>query len=139
MIVFIGAVRDIQPNEHHLMNSICKTYGIPLLPCHLGYVPEFTSKIVTAVKHHYSFGRLHGAVAMLYKQHQIQQKKIEKNSSADDNTFNYDNNISNCNTSKSNVLELPKSMNSTILSSTIKSTLAVIRMPSCHPVHICYH
>ncbi len=65
IFLFCGAVRDMTNAEHETLSSICNKLKIPLLPCRLGPVPEFTSKIVSVAGHHFYKGVLgHGLIKL---------------------------------------------------------------------------
>ena len=65
IFLFCGAVRDMTSSENESLSSICNKLKIPLLPCRLGEVPEFTSKIVSVAGHHFYKGVLgHGLIKL---------------------------------------------------------------------------
>jgi hypothetical protein len=65
IFLFLGAVRDMTSGENDALQYACTNVGIPLVPCRLGQVPEFTSKIVSVARFHYYRGCLgHGLVEL---------------------------------------------------------------------------
>jgi len=66
--LFLGAVRDMTAAEQDALSRACRRLGIPLIPCRLGPVPEFTSKIVSVAGHHFRRGVLgQGLVALSHR------------------------------------------------------------------------
>jgi hypothetical protein len=65
IFLFCGAVRDMTNAEQLSLSSVSNKLKIPLLPCRLGPVPEFTSKIVSVAGHHFYKGVLgHGLIKL---------------------------------------------------------------------------
>ena len=66
IFVVLGAVRDMHDKEYLALNTACTVFDIPLIGCHLGKTPEFTSKIITAfVNHHCTMKLLIPALHLL--------------------------------------------------------------------------
>jgi len=70
IFLFCGAVRDMTDAENHSLSNVCKHMKIPLLPCRLGPVPEFTSKIVSVAGYHFYKGLLGSGLVALWEQKQ---------------------------------------------------------------------
>ena len=65
IFLFLGAVRDMKISENAALTAACKANAISLVPCRLGPVPEFTSKIVGVARFHFSKGFLGCGLAAL--------------------------------------------------------------------------
>lgn len=75
VFIVLGAVRDMTPAENDALSSACGTVGIPLVPCRLGPVPEFTSKIVSVACFHFHKGVLGSSLFELWRR---QRKRTER-------------------------------------------------------------
>jgi hypothetical protein len=64
--LFLGAVRDMHPQENQLLRKCCSSRTIPLVQVRLGPVPEFTSKIVAVAVFHHANGKLGSAMWNLH-------------------------------------------------------------------------
>lgn len=67
VFLFLGAVRDMTSDENDALSSACEAISVPLVPCRLGPVPEFTSKIVSVAGFHHSKGVLGDGLMKLWK------------------------------------------------------------------------
>ena len=65
IFLFLGAVRDMHPEENDLLLQCCTSRGVPLVHVRLGPVPEFTSKIIAVAVFHHVNGRLGPAMLEL--------------------------------------------------------------------------
>jgi hypothetical protein len=77
IFLFCGAVRDMTNAEHESLSSVCNKLKIPLLPCRLGPVPEFTSKIVSVAGHHFYKGVLGPGLIKLWERKRKQTTLIQ--------------------------------------------------------------
>ena len=77
IFLFCGAVRDMTEAENASLSNICEEMKIPLLPCRLGPVPEFTSKIICVAGYHYYKGLLGGGLIKLWERKQNQTQSHE--------------------------------------------------------------
>lgn len=78
IFLFCGAVRDMTDAENDSLSNVCKQMKIPLLPCRLGPVPEFTSKIVSVAGYHFYKGLLGSGLLELWaKQKQKHEQSQE--------------------------------------------------------------
>jgi hypothetical protein len=85
VISFLGGVRDVTDQETKSMVMTCKELNIPIVTCNLGKTPEFTSKIIYALRCHNAFKKLENAVDKLRKKvdsksehKEIQNDKVSK-------------------------------------------------------------
>ncbi|KAI8621710.1 hypothetical protein BC830DRAFT_1163555 [Chytriomyces sp. MP71] len=65
IILFLGAVRDMTPLEHTILQKVCASTSTPLTCLRLGPIAEFTSKILTIVAFHQAHGTLAPAIHRL--------------------------------------------------------------------------
>lgn len=77
IFLFLGAVRDMTSAENEALSIACKSSNIPLVPCRLGPVPEFTSKIVGVAGFHHFSGVLGDGLFELAKRHASEAKAPE--------------------------------------------------------------
>eukprot|EP00977_Amphora_coffeiformis_P000988 scaffold212_cov173-Amphora_coffeaeformis.AAC.14 len=68
VVLFLGAVRDMQRAENECLASVCQENTIPLVRIRLSRVPEFTSKILSIVAFHCAHGFLWPALQDLLTQ-----------------------------------------------------------------------
>jgi len=52
--LFLGAVRDMTPDEHDLLKQVCEASKTPLVGFRFGTLPEFTSKILSLLAFHHA-------------------------------------------------------------------------------------
>ena len=76
IFLFLGAVRDMTISENKALSIACKSIGCPLVPCRLGPVPEFTSKIVSVAAFHHSKGVLGYGLSELWRRSARQDTKL---------------------------------------------------------------
>lgn len=62
LLFFLGAVRDMLPEEIRSVQRACRARRVPLLEANLGQQAEFTSKIIDVLQGHHLHGRLAPAV-----------------------------------------------------------------------------
>ena len=77
IFLFCGAVRDMTDAENASLSNVCEEMKIPLLPCRLGPVPEFTSKIICVAGYHFYKGLLGGGLIKLWERKQNQTQSQE--------------------------------------------------------------
>ena len=77
MFLFCGAVRDMSDAENASLSNVCEQLKIPLLPCRLGPVPEFTSKIVCVAGYHFYKGLLGSGLIKLWERKRNQKQPQE--------------------------------------------------------------
>lgn len=58
LIFFLGAVKDMTPEETRAVHRACQVFGVPCVEANLGQQAEFTSKIIDVLHGHHLFGRL---------------------------------------------------------------------------------
>ena len=76
IFLFCGAVRDMTDAENSSLSNVCEQMKIQLLPCRLGPVPEFTSKIVCVAGYHFYKGLLGSGLIKLWERKQeLEQSK----------------------------------------------------------------
>ena len=78
IFLFCGAVRDMTDAENNSLFNVCKQMKIPLMPCRLGPVPEFTSKIVSVAGYHFYKGLLGSGLIKLWEQKQSSHKQPQE-------------------------------------------------------------
>jgi len=88
MFLFLGAVRDMTETENDALSHACNRLQIPLVPCRLGPVPEFTSKIISVAGYHYHRGMLGDGLVGLWKRRRSRERQIETTLSLKKNTVN---------------------------------------------------
>eukprot|EP00929_Paragymnodinium_shiwhaense_P101395 TRINITY_DN64465_c0_g1_i1.p1 TRINITY_DN64465_c0_g1~~TRINITY_DN64465_c0_g1_i1.p1 ORF type:complete len:1701 (+),score=309.54 TRINITY_DN64465_c0_g1_i1:129-5105(+) len=62
LMFFLGAVRDMTPDENSAVLRACRKCDVPFVEASLGQQAEFTSKIIDVLQGHHLFGRLMPAV-----------------------------------------------------------------------------
>lgn len=67
LLFFLGAVKDISPEEIHEVHKACSAYRVPFVEANLGVVAEFTSKIIDVLHGHHIHGRLMPGVMQLQR------------------------------------------------------------------------
>ena len=67
VFLFLGAVRDMTESENRALSRACIALELPLVPCRLSPVPEFTSKILSVVGYHYFRRVLGGGLVELWR------------------------------------------------------------------------
>lgn len=67
IFLFLGAVRDMTAAENEALSRACQITKTRLVPCRLGSVPEFTSKIVSVAGFHHFKGVLGSGLVELWK------------------------------------------------------------------------
>lgn len=80
VFIVLGAVRDMTASENDALSRACEAMKIPLVPCRLGPVPEFTSKIVSVAGFHHSRGVLGDGLVQLWekqKRKQVDEKSVQ--------------------------------------------------------------
>ena len=77
IFLFCGTVRDMTDSENSSLSKVCNQLKIPLLPCRLGPVAEFTSKIVSVAGFHFYKGLLGSGLIKLLEQKQNEHKSIK--------------------------------------------------------------
>ncbi|KAK1738143.1 hypothetical protein QTG54_011437, partial [Skeletonema marinoi] len=77
IFLFCGAVRDMTDAENDSLSNVCEQMKIPLLPCRLGPVPEFTSKIVCVAGYHFYKGLLGSGLIKLWERKQPLERSQE--------------------------------------------------------------
>lgn len=82
IFLFCGAVRDMTEKENEFLSSSCNKLKIPLLPCRLGEVAEFTSKIVSVAGHHFYKGVLGPGLIKLWERKRKQMSLIQDEKSS---------------------------------------------------------
>jgi hypothetical protein len=76
IFLFCGAVRDMTDAEHDSLSNVCTQMNIPLLPCRLGPIPEFTSKIISVAGYHHYKGLLGHGLIQLWEKKQKQAQEM---------------------------------------------------------------
>ncbi|KAL7466057.1 hypothetical protein ACHAXS_006349 [Conticribra weissflogii] len=85
IFLFLGAVRDMTATENDALSHACNRLRIPLVPCRLGPVPEFTSKIISVAGYHYHRGVLGGGLVGLWKRQRSQESQSKPKQSPNQN------------------------------------------------------
>ena len=93
IFLFCGAVRDMTEAENASLSNVCEQMKIPLLPCRLGPVPEFTSKIICVAGYHYYQGLLGSGLIKLWerKQNQTQSQEMKNTTHHSNNNLMHKN------------------------------------------------
>mgnify|MGYP005848447619 CR=1 FL=1 len=80
LCLFLGAVRDMIPEEYMALERVCQGNHspppIPLVKVRLGWVPEFTSKILSIVAFHHAQEKLGAAIQKLVISTRQQQQQL---------------------------------------------------------------
>ncbi|CAL1134474.1 unnamed protein product [Cladocopium goreaui] len=63
LVFFLGAVKDMTPEESRAVVRACRTHEVPCVEANLGQQAEFTSKIIDVLHGHHEYRRLAPAVA----------------------------------------------------------------------------
>jgi len=74
IFLFLGAVRDMTAAENEALSRACERTQIRLVPCRLGSVPEFTSKIVSVAGFHHFKGVLGSGLIELWERASRKEK-----------------------------------------------------------------
>jgi hypothetical protein len=70
IFLFLGAVRDMTESENLALSRACLALDIPLVPCRLSPVPEFTSKILSVAGYQFFRRVLGGGLVELWRRRQ---------------------------------------------------------------------